>query len=66
MNLNYAVVSKRKIAKLIDEGIVTDWDDPRLFTLGEKNLGNEIFYVQQCITPPCLINTVYVYLRCGS
>ena len=35
MNLNYAVVSKRKIAKLIDEGIVTDWDDPRLFTLGE-------------------------------
>ena len=35
MNLNYAVVSKRKIAKLIDEGIVSDWDDPRLFTLGE-------------------------------
>lgn len=33
MNLNYAVVSKRKIAKLIDEGIVADWDDPRLFTL---------------------------------
>jgi len=33
MNLNYAVVSKRKIAKLIDEGIVSDWDDPRLFTL---------------------------------
>jgi glutaminyl-tRNA synthetase len=26
-------VSKRKIAKLIDEGIVSDWDDPRLFTL---------------------------------
>jgi len=26
-------VSKRKIAKLIDEGIVKDWDDPRLFTL---------------------------------
>ncbi|KAG8037011.1 hypothetical protein G9C98_004333 [Cotesia typhae] len=33
LNLSYTVVSKRKIAKLIDEGIVTDWDDPRLFTL---------------------------------
>ncbi|XP_032666418.1 probable glutamine--tRNA ligase [Odontomachus brunneus] len=33
MNVNYTVVSKRKIAKLIQEGIVSDWDDPRLFTL---------------------------------
>ncbi|XP_041348484.1 glutamine--tRNA ligase-like [Gigantopelta aegis] len=33
LNLNYAVVSKRKIAKLINSGIVRDWDDPRLFTL---------------------------------
>ncbi|CAG4940858.1 unnamed protein product [Colias eurytheme] len=33
LNVNYTVVSKRKIAKLIDEGIVNDWDDPRLFTL---------------------------------
>lgn len=33
LNLNYTVVSKRKIAKLITEGIVRDWDDPRLFTL---------------------------------
>ncbi|KAL3851861.1 hypothetical protein ACJMK2_015562 [Sinanodonta woodiana] len=33
LNLNYAVVSKRKIAKLISEGYVRDWDDPRLFTL---------------------------------
>lgn len=33
LNLNYAVVSKRKIAKLIDNEIVADWDDPRLFTL---------------------------------
>jgi len=33
LNLNYAVVSKRKIAKLIEKHIVTDWDDPRLFTL---------------------------------
>ncbi|PVD25217.1 hypothetical protein C0Q70_15715 [Pomacea canaliculata] len=33
LNLNYTVVSKRKIAKLISEGFVRDWDDPRLFTL---------------------------------
>ncbi|KAJ8933092.1 hypothetical protein NQ314_014220 [Rhamnusium bicolor] len=33
LNVNYTVVSKRKIAKLIDVGIVKDWDDPRLFTL---------------------------------
>ncbi|XP_066583934.1 probable glutamine--tRNA ligase [Prorops nasuta] len=33
LNVNYTVVSKRKIAKLIDEGIVENWDDPRLFTL---------------------------------
>ncbi|KAM3968219.1 glutaminyl-tRNA synthetase [Aphomia sociella] len=33
LNVNYSVVSKRKIAKLIDEGIVKDWDDPRLYTL---------------------------------
>ncbi|XP_060575052.1 glutamine--tRNA ligase-like [Ruditapes philippinarum] len=33
LNLNYTVVSKRKIGKLITEGCVRDWDDPRLFTL---------------------------------
>lgn len=33
LNMNYTVVSKRKIAKLIEEGIVSNWDDPRLFTL---------------------------------
>ncbi|KAI3386008.1 hypothetical protein SNEBB_009328 [Seison nebaliae] len=33
LNLNYSVVSKRKIQKLIEENIVNDWDDPRLFTL---------------------------------
>uniref|UniRef100_A0A1A9WRW2 Probable glutamine--tRNA ligase n=1 Tax=Glossina brevipalpis TaxID=37001 RepID=A0A1A9WRW2_9MUSC len=33
LNMNYALVSKRKIAKLIDEHIVEDWNDPRLFTL---------------------------------
>lgn len=33
LNVNYTVVSKRKIGKLITEGIVENWDDPRLFTL---------------------------------
>ena len=33
LNMNYTVVSKRKIAKLIEQKIVSDWDDPRLFTL---------------------------------
>nr|CAG4638260.1 EOG090X01EL [Cyclestheria hislopi] len=33
LNVSYTVVSKRKIAKLITENIVKDWDDPRLFTL---------------------------------
>ncbi|XP_076237813.1 glutaminyl-tRNA synthetase [Calliopsis andreniformis] len=33
LNMSYTVVSKRKIAKLIEQGIVSDWDDPRLFTL---------------------------------
>ncbi|KAL5013471.1 hypothetical protein ScPMuIL_007741 [Solemya velum] len=33
LNLNYTVVSKRKIGKLISSGLVRDWDDPRLFTL---------------------------------
>jgi len=31
--MNYTVVSKRKIQKLITEKIVSNWDDPRLFTL---------------------------------
>eukprot|EP00043_Microstomoeca_roanoka_P006570 m.63980 g.63980 ORF g.63980 m.63980 type:complete len:772 (+) comp13472_c0_seq1:155-2470(+) len=33
LNMAYALVSKRKIGKLISAGLVRDWDDPRLFTL---------------------------------
>jgi len=33
LNLQYTVVSKRKIGKLIENKLVDDWDDPRLFTL---------------------------------
>lgn len=33
LNITGTVLSKRKIAKLVDEHYVRDWDDPRLFTL---------------------------------
>ncbi|XP_034732377.1 glutamine--tRNA ligase [Etheostoma cragini] len=33
LNLTYTVVSKRKIIRLVETGVVRDWDDPRLFTL---------------------------------
>lgn len=33
LNLNYSVLSKRRILNLIEEGIVQSWDDPRLLTL---------------------------------
>jgi len=33
LSVNYTVVSKRKIAALITNNVVQDWDDPRLFTL---------------------------------
>ena len=33
LNITGTVLSKRKIAKLVDEHFVRGWDDPRLFTL---------------------------------
>ncbi len=33
LNLTYAMMSKRKVRKLVEMGIVHDWDDPRLTTL---------------------------------
>jgi len=33
LNLTGTVLSKRKIQKLVDSGIVRGWDDPRLYTL---------------------------------
>lgn len=33
LNLQGTVLSKRKIEKLVKEGHVRDWDDPRLYTL---------------------------------
>ncbi|KAM3544772.1 hypothetical protein ARSEF1564_002362 [Beauveria bassiana] len=33
LNLTGTVLSKRKILKLVEEKVVRDWDDPRLYTL---------------------------------
>ncbi len=33
MNLNYTLTSKRKCLKLVDDGIVSGWNDPRMGTL---------------------------------
>ena len=33
LNLTYAMMSKRKVRKLVEMGVVNGWDDPRLTTL---------------------------------
>jgi len=33
LNLTYAMMSKRKLRKLVENGVVSGWDDPRLTTL---------------------------------
>lgn len=33
LNVNYSMMSKRKLKGMVDEGIVEGWDDPRMLTL---------------------------------
>ncbi len=33
LNINYAVMSKRKLLQLVNEKYVNGWDDPRMFTI---------------------------------
>lgn len=33
LNINYCITSKRKLLEMVNEGIVSGWDDPRMITL---------------------------------
>jgi len=51
LNLTYAMMSKRKLRKLVENGVVSGWDDPRLTTLrGLRRRGVTPQAIQNFIT----------------
>ncbi|MGB5510325.1 MAG: glutamine--tRNA ligase/YqeY domain fusion protein [Woeseiaceae bacterium] len=51
LNLAYTMTSKRKLSALIDEGIVTGWDDPRMPTIaGMRRRGYPAMSLRNFVT----------------
>ncbi len=51
LNINYTVMSKRKLLELVEDGVVSGWDDPRMPTLsGMRRRG---------YTPESIKNFIY-------
>ena len=49
-NLSHTVVSKRKLAKLVEEGVVKSWDDPRMSTIsGLRRRGYTPESIRNCL-----------------
>lgn len=55
MNVAYMITSKRRLLKLVEEGLVTGWDDPRMSTLsGMRRRG----YLPESIRRFCALTGV--------
>lgn len=62
LNVSYTVVSKRKISKLIEEGVVSDWDDPRYILVLYKHSSQIVHDIQKykLILFVCIFSTDYL------